>query len=197
MSLQRFNPATLIILLLIAVVAALRVLLNFNLEDGGIAEIALYSPIGAMAIFGGSRFDKAWKAILFPLGALFLSDLILHQTVFKSYNSGLLYKDWAWVYVAYLLMLLAGRFMMRKPAISNFIGTVLVATLIHWIVTDLGVWYSSNAYSKDLQGFLDCLVAAIPFEWRFLVATTVYGAILFGGYAFIQRRYPEMRVAGN
>lgn len=192
MSFNRFVPATALVLLFVALTGALRVIFNLNLDNGRISEIALYSPIGAMALFGGSRFDKGWKAFLFPLGTLFLSDLILHQTVFKPYSSGLLYSGWYWVYGAFLLMVIAGRLMLRRVTAANLIGSVLVATLIHWIVTDIPVWMGSKVYAQNLGGFIECLAAAIPFEWRFLASTAIYGAALFGGLALLQQRNPQL-----
>lgn len=188
MSSLRFNPATALVLLFIVLTGALRVFFNLHLDNDRISEMALYSPIGAMALFGGARFNKGWKAFLFPLGSLFLSDVILHQTVFAEYTSGWLYSGWYWVYGAFVLMVLAGRLLMKTATVSRFIGAVLVATFIHWIVTDIGVWAGSKIYAQNLPGFLNCLIAAIPFEWRFWASTTLYSAVLFGGFALVQQR---------
>ncbi len=188
MTASKFNPATALVLAFIVLTGALRVSFNFNLDNDRISEIALYSPMGAMALFGGACFNKAWKAFLFPLGTMFLSDVILHQTVFAKYSSGLLYSSWYWVYGAFVLMVIAGRLLVRKATVSRLIGSVFVATLIHWIVTDIPVWMGSKIYGQNLSGFIDCLTAAIPFEWRFLAATAVYGVVLFGGFALLQER---------
>ena len=196
MSSLRFNPATSLVLLFIVLTGALRVFFNLNLDNDRISEMALYSPIGAMALFGGARFNTTWKAFLFPLGTLFLSDIILHQTVFAKYSSGLLYSGWWWVYGAFVLMVVAGRMLRHKGTASSIIGGVLVTTLIHWIVTDLGVWMGSNIYAQNLGGYIDCLTAAIPFEWRFLASTAIYGAVLFGGFAWMQQKYLPSQAAG-
>ena len=194
---NRFNPATLIILLFIVLTGVLRVFINFNLDNGRISEMALYSPLGAMALFGGAYFNKGWKAFLFPLGTLFLSDFILHQTVFKPYSSGILYSGWYWVYGAFVLMVLVGRLLLKKVTVGGFFAAVIATTFIHWIVTDIPVWMGSKIYAQNFGGFIDCLTAAIPFEWRFLISTFVYGAVLFGGYAWMQSRYTLLRVQNN
>ncbi len=186
MSSVKFNPATVIVLLFIVSTGALRVFFNFNTE---IMPLAVFSPIGAMSIFSGAYFNRNWKAFLFPLATLFLSDFILHQTVFSAYSSGILYSGWYWVYGAFVLMVLAGRWLMRKITVGSFLASVVAAVLIHWIVTDIGVWIGSKIYAQNLGGFVECLAAAIPFEWRFLAGTLVYGAVLFGGFYLLKSRY--------
>ena len=177
MSFIKFNPRTALLLLFITIIAAVRVVFNFSSE---ISPLANFSPIGAMALFGGAYFNKQWKAFVFPLLMLFLSDFILQQTVFKPYGNGILYGGWYWVYGAFALMTLAGRWLLKKLTVKAFILSVLVCVIIHWIVTDIGVWYGSKIFAQNWKGYVDCLVVAIPYEWRFLTGTLVYGIVLFG-----------------
>jgi hypothetical protein len=92
MTSKKFDPGTTVLLLFITATAALRVILNFNYD---ISPLANFSPLGAMALFGGANFNKKWKAFTLPLGMLFLSDLILHQTVFKA---------WKWIIISRLVL---------------------------------------------------------------------------------------------
>jgi hypothetical protein len=193
MSFIKFNSRTALLVLFIAVIAATRVVLNFNHD---ISPLANFSPLGAMALFGGAYFKKQWKAFLFPLLMLFLSDVILHQTVFKQYSNGILYGGWYWVYGAFALITLAGRWILKSVTIKSFLISVLVAVIIHWIVSDIGVWYNSKIFSQDLNGFIDCLIVAIPYEWRFLSGTIIYGVALFGIFEWMQRS-SKLRTAIN
>ena len=177
MSFIKFNPRTILLLVFITVIAAVRVVSNFDTE---ISPLANFSPVGAMALFGGAYFDKQWKALGFPLLMLLLSDVVLQQTVFKTYGNGILYGGWYWVYGAFALMTIAGRWLLKKITIKNFILSALACVFIHWTVTDIGVWYGSKIFSQNLQGYIDCLVVAIPYELKFLTGTFVYGIILFG-----------------
>jgi hypothetical protein len=189
MSSEKINLRTTVLLIMILAIGLIRVVFNFNHD---LYIIANFSPLGAMAIFGGAYFDKRWKAIVFPLMTLFVSDLILHQTVFKSYSHGILYGGWYWVYGAIALMTIAGRWIMEKLTIARFFVSVLACVLIHWIVTDIGVWYGSSKFSQDIAGFIDCLILAIPYELKFLAGTVVYGAILFGGFEWMKQKVPGM-----
>src|SRR5829696_2764598 len=187
MSLKKIDPRTIIVLLMIIITASVRVLFNFSYE---ISPIANFSPVGAMALFGGAYFTRQWKAFSFPLLTLFVSDFVLQQTVFKPYgNGGLLYGGWYWVYGAFALMTLAGRWLMKKISVSNFLLSTFVCVMIHWLVTDFGVWMGSKIYAQTLGGYVDCLVAAIPYESWFLMGTLVYGVILFGAFELIKKKY--------
>jgi hypothetical protein len=86
-------------------------------------------------------------------------------------------------------MTLVGRYFLKKVTIKHFLATAFICVLIHWIVTDFGIWKGSVIYAQTFKGYLDCLVAAIPFEWRFLTGTIVYGSVLFGAFELVQRRY--------
>ena len=190
MSIIKFNPRTAALLVFIAITAAVRVFFNFNYD---ISPLANFSPIGAMALFGGAYFTNKWKAFAFPLLMLFISDFVLHQTVFKDYGNGILYNGWYWVYGAFALMTVTGRWLLKKVTAKNFILSVLVCAFIHWTVTDIGVWYGSKKFAQTPEGYIDCLTLAIPYEWRFLAGTLVYGIILFGLFEWMKRRYSVLK----
>jgi len=194
MSLIKFNPRTIVLLVFITATAAIRVVFNFNAE---ISPVANFSPIGAMALFGGAYFNKPWKAFAFPLLMLFISDFILQQTVFKAYGNGILYGGWYWVYSAFALMTLSGRWLLKKVTIESFMLSVLVCVIIHWVVTDIGIWYGSKIFAQNFKGYINCLVIAIPYEWRFFAGTLVNGIILFGLFQWMQQRYPVLRPVSN
>src|ERR1051326_4060072 len=98
---KKIDPGTTVLMLFIIATAAVRTVFNFSYE---ISPLANYSPLGAMALFGGAYFNRRWKAFAFPLLMLLASDVVLHQTVFKRYGNGFLYDGWYWVYGAFALM---------------------------------------------------------------------------------------------
>jgi len=190
MSFIKFDLRAALLLVFVTAIATIRVIINFDTQ---ISPLANFSPVGAMALFGGAYFHKQWKAFSFPLLMLFLSDFVLQQTVLKTYGNGILYEGWYWVYGAFALMTLAGRWLLKKITIKKFIVSVLVSVFIHWTVTDIGVWYGSEVFSQNLEGYIDCLVVAIPFEWRFLTGTAAYGIILFGLFEWMKQRYSILK----
>lgn len=192
MSKTKFNPRNAVVLIIIIIIAAIRVMNNFSTN---ITVLANYSPLAAMALFGSAYFKGNAKPLLFPLMAIFLSDIILFSTVYKDYGNGFLYDGWAWVYGAFLLIAISAKLIIKKVNVHNVVAAIVTAVFIHWIVTDLGVWIGSKKYAQNWSGFMACLNAAIPFELRLLLATTVYSAIMFGVFEFMQRKYVALRRA--
>nr|WP_315420476.1 DUF6580 family putative transport protein [uncultured Pedobacter sp.] len=191
MSHLKFNPRTLILLLMILAITAFRLLVTFNSDE---LKFANFSSIGAVALFGGVYFKDHLKAFAFPILSLFLSDFILSITIFSKYSSGFLYEGWYWTYIAFALMVLVGRVLLKNVSLVNLLASTLAIVLIHWIVSDIGVWLDNPAYTQDLAGFWVCLVKAIPFEIRFLEGTVIYGALLFGAFEILKAKYPVLKL---
>jgi len=189
---KNFDPGTATLLIFISAVATLRIAFNFSTE---ISPLANFSPVGAMAIFGGAYFNKRWKALFFPLLMLLFSDFILSQTVFKKYGNGFLYAGWYWVYGAFAMIIFVSRWIFKKISINRFLVSVVACVFIHWIVTDFGVWIGSTRYPQTFNGFAICLENAIAFEWRFLAGTLLYGIALFGVFELMKTKYPALRTA--
>ncbi|MBY0245893.1 MAG: hypothetical protein K2Q03_10590 [Sphingobacteriaceae bacterium] len=184
MSKIKFNPTTLVLAAIIALVTAFRLLVVFNTD---ILVVANFSSIGAVALFGGAYFKNNLKAFAFPLLSLFLSDFILANTLFKPYSNGsFLYPNWYYTYIALAMMVVVAKVLMTKVNIFSFLGSTLVVVFIHWIVTDFGVWFLNPEYPQTLAGFWFCLVKAIPFEFRFMSGTLMYGAVIFGAYEILK-----------
>jgi hypothetical protein len=171
------------VLVMLLAVAALRVIFS---ADSHLTPLAMLSPIGAMALFGGACFSNRLKAFAWPLLALWVSDIFLNRFVFYGHWR-LFYEQFYWTYGAFALMVVTGRLLLRKITVSRVILATLLTVLIHWIVTDFGVWLEGTMYPKTGAGFIACLVAAIPFERYILAGNLVYGAILFGSYAWLGR----------
>ncbi|HTL08028.1 MAG TPA: DUF6580 family putative transport protein [Chitinophagaceae bacterium] len=168
--------------LFIIIVAAIRVGIN---SSGQLHPLTSFSPIGAMALFGGAYYKRSSWALLVPLITLFVSDTVLALTVYRSFSHGLLYGGWYWVYGAFALMVLAGRLLLKKVTVTNLLLAVMVITAIHWVVTDLGVWL--HGYPHTMAGWVACLTAAIPFERNFLLGSLFYSIVLFGGFEWVKR----------
>ena len=189
---KNFNPRTTMLLIFISGVAAMRIAFNFSSD---ISPLANFSPIGALAIFGGACFNKRWKAFVFPLLMLFISDVVLHLSVFRKYGNGVLYGGWYWVYGAFGIITIISRWILTRITIPRFLASVIVCVFIHWIVTDFGVWIGSIRYPQTFNGFVICLDNAIPYEWRFFAGTLLYGIALFATFEWMKRKYQTLQTA--
>src|SRR4051812_46778675 len=72
------------------------------------------TPITAMALLGGARFEKSYQAFLVPLAALFLGDLVL------GFYPGILF-----VYLAFAAVVLVGFWLRGKSGAGPVVGAAL------------------------------------------------------------------------
>jgi len=165
--------------------AAATRLINTNHLTG----IANFTPIGAMALFGGAYFSDKWKAYLVPLLTLFISDIALDYMYFGKF---MLFYDGALpVYASFAIMVLIGTYI-KKVNVTNVVLGALAAVLVHWLITDIDPWLRGTLYSKSFYGYIEALIVAIPFEKGILLGNLVYGGILFGGFELAKRKFPVL-----
>ena len=191
MSLKKLNPRTVTLLAFIVTAALLRIVFGM---DAAMKPLADFSPIGAMALFGGAYFRNNGKAYLFPLITIWLGDVVLNRFVFY-HEWRFFYSGFYWVYGAFALMVLAGQLIVRKATVKNIALASVVAMLIHWIVTDFGVWLEGTMYAKTWAGWWECLVAAIPYEGNFLAGMAIYSLVLFGGFEWARKHNTALQTA--
>jgi len=192
MSLKKFNPRTAVLLVFMLASAIIRVLLSWK---PSISPLSNFTPLAAMALFGGAYFAKGYKAYLFPLATLWLSDIVLNKLVF--YNEWrLLYDGWYWTYGSFALMALTGRMLIKKVTVANVTISAIVCTFIHWIGTSPAcILFEGSMYPRTFNGWITSLIAAIPYEWNMLVSTLFFSTVLFGGFELLQRRYTALHPA--
>ncbi len=196
MSFQKINPRFAVLAIIMVAAAAMRI------PDAAQATpMVNFTPIGAMGLFGGAYFSQRWKAVLFPLLALFVSDLIINVFVYNG-QFGLMYRGWYWVYGAFVLIAFIGRWIIRKVTVQNVLLAALAATLTHWLITDFSVWLGGGVdlrtmqpLSRDWSGLVQCYVQAIPYMRNFLLGAIVYSGIMFGAFEWMQRRYHSLQTA--
>ncbi|NLR78577.1 DUF6580 family putative transport protein [Chitinophaga eiseniae] len=192
MSLKNLNPRFSVLLLFILAAGILRIVLG---ADTAMSPIAMFSPVGAMALFGGASFSQKWKSYAFPLLALFISDIVLMQFFHRQYAEGLLYKGWMWNYASFILIVLLGQLVIKKASVGNILISAVGAAFIHFLVSNFGVWISGSTnlltgqpYTKDLAGISSCYIQAIPYMKYALVGNLIYCTIFFGSFELVKRR---------
>jgi hypothetical protein len=188
MSVPQFNPRSLVLLLIIVIVAALR-FAAFT----GMGPLTVFTPVGAMALFGGTYFKGNVKPLLFPLLTLFISDVVLAFTVLSEHRVGLLYTGWFWTYLSFALMAMTGKLIIKDVTIKNIAIGVVVATCIHWLISDIGGCLKEEHLSLTL--YAQRLITAIPYEWMFMAGTAIYSAVMFGLFELLQQRFVSLKTA--
>jgi hypothetical protein len=151
-----------------------------------------FTPIGAIALFGAAYFsDKKW-AIIVPLSALWISDLLLNNIIYSSYYEGFawLTSGFLYIYGAFAMVVVLGYYLLKKVTAGRVLGGAIGASVIFYIVSNFGVWVSSPMYPMTAEGLISCYVAAIPFFHYTLAGNVIYSAALFGAYEWVKHRYP-------
>jgi hypothetical protein len=141
-----------------------------------------FTPIGAMALFSGAYLGRRWTAFAATFGALLLSDAIL------GFHSGMPY-----VYASVALVVVLG-WSIQARIEPLWVGlAAATSSVLFFIVTNFGVWLSSGMYPLTPSGLAACYVAAIPFFQNTLAGDLFYSAMLFGGFALLERAVPRIR----
>ena len=134
-----------------------------------------FVPIGAMALFGGAYLDKKY-AFIIPLLAMFISDLFLG-----------LHSTMIFVYASFILIGIMGIWLKTHLNIKSLIGASLTSSVLFFIITNFGVWFMFDFYTKNLAGLLDSYIAAIPFFRNTLISDLVYIGLFFGSFELVKR----------
>jgi len=143
-----------------------------------------FSPIEACALFAGATLASRRTAVLVPLLALLVSDLVLGFHALLPV-----------VYGCVALIVLAGGWLRTNATVTRIAGLGLASALGFFAVTNFFVWLTQGMYPMTLDGLVTCYVAALPFLQNQLAGVAVYSTLLFGGYALLAQHMPA-RPAG-
>jgi hypothetical protein len=194
MNTQKLQPGTGTIIFIIVSLAIVRIVFP-NIE----AATSGFTFLGAIALFGAAMFQNRFLSYLFPVAVIFLSDLLINKLAYKS---NFFYSDWVYTYIAFILMAVAARLLLKKITVSKILVTAVATTAIHWVFLEVVYWLgggmdvtTQKPLTKDLAGLVQSHIQALPFEWKTLAGTVVYSFVLFGIYALIRREKPRFAYA--
>jgi hypothetical protein len=150
-----------------------------------------FTPIGAMALFGGAYFTRKSWALVVPLLAMLLSDAIL----------GFHGSMWA-VYGSFVLIGLLGRVLLRQVTVSRLLLASTLSSVLFFLVTNFAVWLESGGmYPATPAGLLACYLAGLQFYQQDvfgnLFLNTVMGDLFFttllvGSFEWLKTKAPAL-----
>ena len=129
------------------------------------------APITAVALFAGTHFSRKHWAILMPILAMSMTDVFLGFSMITPI-----------VYLAFVGVTALG-FVLKKMNI----GTVLLSSLLFFVVTNLGVWFLY--YPLTPEGLMTCFTLALPFFGYAVVGDLFFSAALLFGYRYAAKRF--------
>jgi len=159
-----------------------------------LTELPNVSPLGAMALFGGAYFSKRYLAVIIPLLALWISDVALNNTIYAAYYEGFSWFGVPVVYLSIIVIALMGTKLLKQIKVKNLFIASLLTSLVFFLITNLGSWWTIPAYSKDLVGIIAAYTAGLPFFLSTILSNLFFTAILFGGYELIKQGYSNRQL---
>ena len=195
MSLKSLQPRTTALIIMILLAATFRLLQSSSV----FSILSNVTPVGAIALFGGCYFVDRWKAFMVPLLALFISDMLLNRIYYFDHWT-FLYSGAYWIYGSFAVIVVLGHFI-KNVTFLNVAVAGLSGAVIHWLISDFGVWIGGSTdittglpFTRDFNGLLKCCYLALPFLRNMAVGNLVFCGVLFGGFEWMQRKYPALRM---
>ncbi len=144
------------------------------------------APMGAMALFGGALFARRGVAVAVVFTAMLISDLLLG------------FQPVPIVYIAFAGVVGVGFLLRENRAPRRIAGASVVGSTLFFVVTNFAVWaggafFPQSMYPQTFEGLVACFAAAIPYYHNTLLGDALFTAVLFGGFAFAEQRFPALR----
>ena len=127
-----------------------------------------FSPVIAISLYAGIKFNNRYLALLVPILSMFISDCFigLHSSMLA-------------VYFCITLNVLLGIFFNKKFTLLNYLYLSLIGSCLFFIITNFSVWLLSNMYPLTIEGLISCYVLALPFFHNTLISALIFGSLLF------------------
>lgn len=155
-----------------------------------------FTPVEAIALFGGAYFANRRLAFAVPLVAMLCADLVIATTLPREWVG-----DWLGtlpaVYGCIALTVFGGMRLSRRISAFRVTGYAFASAVLFFVVTNFATWLSAHAGAGAActQSLADCYVAGIPFFRGTLVGTLLWSAILFGGFELMRRRWDALALS--
>lgn len=155
-----------------------------------------FTPVEAIALFGGAYFADRRMAFAIPLVAMLASDLLIAFSLPQAWIG-----DWLGtlpaVYACIALTVFGGLHLRGRVGVANVAGYGFASAVLFFVVTNFATWLTarSGAGAACTDGLAACYVAAIPFFKGTLIGTWFWSLALFGGFELMRRRWPALQPA--
>lgn len=185
------SPRNGVLIAMIAFAVAMR-LVNYFVPGA----LPNFTPVEAIALFGGAYFADRRLAFIVPLAAMLLADLVIATALPRAWIG-----DWLGtlpaVYGCIALTVVGGRHLARRINAPRVGAYAFGSAVLFFLVTNFASWVSAHAGAgvACTSSLADCYVAGIPFFRGTLAGTVLWSAILFGGFELLRRRWSVLSVA--
>jgi len=150
-----------------------------------------FTPIAAMALFGGAYIGRKHLAFLVPFAAMFVSDIFLG-----------FHKDMWSVYLAFGITVLIGTAIRNRSRVINILSASLASSVIFFLLTNFAAWLSSPYYPQSISGLMQSYIAGLAFFnngslglsffLNEIAGALFYNGLFFGAFALVKYRFPGL-----
>jgi hypothetical protein len=142
------------VLVLLAVVYRLATGL---LIHSGTTWLSEFAPGSAIALCCAAYFPMKYKFAI-PLGALFLSDVVLNYHYGASwFDSQIICR-----YFALALICCIGLVLQHRASLKTLLPASILASVVFYFLTNLFSWLSDPGYVKNVAGLIQALTVGLP-----------------------------------
>ena len=144
-----------------------------------------FTPIGALALFGGTKLSNKYAAILIPVATMAVTDFYLgfHKLIFFTWGS-------------MALVALIGFWVRKNYGFSRIAAGTLAGSILFFFVTNFGV-YLEGWYGYGFSGLTQAYIMAIPFFRNSLMGDIFFSAVFFGSYelaVYFNKKYIKYKL---
>ena len=153
-----------------------------------------FTPIAAMALFGGAYLGRKVLAFIVPIAAMFLSDLILG-----------FHADMLAVYIAFTATVLIGFAIRKNVKFGSVVLGALSASVLFFLITNFSAWLTMPFYTNDFAGLMTAYAAGLAFFnngsmglsffLNDIVGTLFFSGVLFGAFYAVRQKFPSLAKA--
>jgi hypothetical protein len=143
-------------LLLILSAVAYRIASGLLIHSGA-TWLSNFAPLAALALCGAAYFPPRMKFTV-PLGALFISDLVLNY----YYGASLIAPHTLSRYLALLLVGFIGLGLQNRASLKTLLPASVAGSAIFYFITNVFSWLSDPGYVKNFAGLIQALTIGLP-----------------------------------
>lgn len=159
-----------------------------------------FSPVEAIALFGGAYFASRRWALAVPLLAMLISDLVLGAsrgaTYLEYFTTATYLPSLLAIYACIAVTTVLGFNLRGRVTGARVLGYSLMGSVLFFLFSNFATWLTAitvASFPACTAGLLPCYVAALPFFKWTLLGTLFYAALLFGGFALLRAKLPGLR----
>ncbi|HST29118.1 MAG TPA: DUF6580 family putative transport protein [Rudaea sp.] len=189
---QGVSPRTWVLIAMIAFAVGVRLVIYFV---PGLFPYN-FTPVEAIALFGGAYFTNRRIAFAVPLAAMLVADLAIATALPREWIG-----DWLGtlpaVYGCIALTVVGGLSLSRRISAFRVTGYAFASAVLFFLVTNFATWIAAHggAGAACTQSLAACYVAGIPFFRGTLAGTLAWSLLLFGGFELMRRRWSVLTTA--